>query len=225
MPRNIITVPPLPNGDDSGISIDITNSNRPKYHYKEPVVKARNITSGSTYIIANQIINKNLSRHQRKRNDYDGRDKFDLETLTQVLHHNHPSDVHESIMNNSTDLSYANLYHGDKKVRIEANGHIMAMLLYCKNVPKTFSKPQGWECVYNKSRILLYTEGSNLLSGDVTLFHYTNSLKVFRADIIGAESVLHRAKVNIEGVDYWRLLRGNWETMDSVHWDNYKGVY
>ena len=225
MPRNIITVPSLPNGEESGISIDITKKKRPPYRYYRKEVKVKNITSDSVTIVTNEIINKNLSRHQRKRYDYDNRDRFDLKTLSHILHYNHSSDVHDNIMSNSTELSYVNLYYGDKKVRIESNGHIMAMLLYCKNVPKTLSKPQGWECVYNKNRILLYTEGDNLLSGDVTLFNYTSLLKVFRVEVIGAEGILRGAKVNTEGVDYWRLLKGNWETMDSVHWDNYKGTY
>ena len=71
----------------------------------------------------------------------------------------------------------------------------------------------------------MYTTDDNLISGDVTLFRYGTPLRIVRAVFIGAERVLNYSTINIEGVDYWEYLKGNWETMDSVYWENYKATF
>ena len=101
----------------------------------------------------------------------------------------------------------------------------MAMILYCRNVPKLLSPPMGWKSIAGNNKIVLYTEGDDLISGDASLFRYNTSLKVYRAEVIGAEESLRYANINIEGVDYWEYLKGNWETMTSVHWGNYRATF
>jgi hypothetical protein len=225
MPREIITVPPLPDGTESGISIDITKKLRKPYNYTEPEIPLRDITLDSIDIVADEIINKNLTRHERKVNDYSNNGIIDIKTLAKVIHHNHSSEVHNSIVDNSSPISYVNLYYGDNKVRLESNGSIMAIVLYCRNIPKTIAPPSGWKYKRSGNKIVLYTEGDSLLNGDITLFTYITSLRVLKAEVIGAEEILYFANINTEAVDYYELLKGNWETMDSVYWENYKGVY
>ncbi|MAH46745.1 hypothetical protein CMI37_13030 [Candidatus Pacearchaeota archaeon] len=196
---------------------------RPIYKYIRKRISVKKITPAITGIIVNQIVKNNLSPHQKKIHNYNG--KFDLTTLTKVIHSNHSQEVHDSIMNNHIDISYVNLYYGNKRVRIESNGSIMAIVLYCRNIPRGVSHPRGWKSIVGNNKIVLYTEGDSLISGDVSLFHYNTSLRVYRAEVIGAEETLHYANINIEGVDYWEYLKGNWETMDSVHWNNYKETF
>jgi hypothetical protein len=197
----------------------------PQYRFriKRPTVKA--ITRKSVEVIANDMVKRNLTPYQRKKNDYDGTGKLNINTLAKVIHHNHSQEVHDSIMESHTDVSYVNLYYGNKEVRIESNGSIMAMVLYCRNIPRLFSPPNGWKSVIGNNKIVLYTEDDNLISGDVRLFRYNALLKIYRVEVIGAEETLHYASINIEGVDYWEYLKGNWETMTSVHWENLKGVF
>ena len=225
MSRDIITVPPLPNGTESGISIDITKKLRPPYIYRSKNIPTKEITPDSIEVVANEIVRKTLSRHQRKRNDYSGNGIIDIKTLAKVIHHNHSTEEHQNIIDNSITMSYVNLYYGDNKVRLESNGSIMAIVLYCRNIPRVILSPNGWKHKIGSNKIVLYTKGDNLLNGDITLFNYNTLLKVFRAEIISAEEVLHYANINIEGVDYYEYLKGNWETMDSVHWNNYKATF
>ena len=221
-----IELPPLPDGTPSGIFLEIPKKRkRPIYNYRRKVVISKEITSESTGTVANEIIKRRITPYQRKRNDYYNTGRLDINTLAKVIHHNHSQEVHDSIMNNHTDISYVNLYYGNKEVRIESNGSIMTIVLYCKNVPRLVSSPKGWKSVVGNNKIVLYTEGDNLISGDVSLFRYQTSLKVLKADIIGAKEKLHFAKINIEGVDDWGYLKGNWETMSSVHWENYKSTF
>ena len=221
-----IELPPLPDGTPSGVFLDTPKKRRrPIYNYRRRAIPTKGITPESTSIIANEIIKRTLTPHQRKRNDYYNTGRLDINTLAKVIHHNHSQEVHDSIMNSYTDISYVNLYYGNREVRIESNGSIMTIVLYCKNIPRLVSSPKGWKSVVGNNKIVLYTEGDNLISGDISLFRYQTSLRVLKADIIGAEEKLHSAKINIEGVDYWEYLKGNWETMDSVHWNNIKGVF
>ena len=225
MPREIITLPSLPNGEESGISLEIIKKKRNPYTYRKKEIISNDVTYESIGVIANQIVNNNLSEHQKKKNDYDGSGKINLKTLGEVIHSNHSDEVHNSIMNNSQEIYDVKLFYGDNKVRIESNGDVMAIALYCRNVPKNLSVLQGWECIYNKNKIVLYTENNNLINEEVELFNYTSSLRIYKAEVIGANKEIIRPSINLEGLDYWRLLEGNWETMDSVHWENYKGVY
>ena len=221
-----IELPSLPDGTPSGIFIDIPKKRkRPIYKYRRRTVTSKEITPESIDIVANEIVKKNLTLHQRKRNDYDDTGKLNINTLAKVIHHNHSQEIHDSIMESHIDISYVNLYYGDKVVRVESNGSIMAIVLYCRNVPRLISSPKGWKSVTGNNKIVLYTEGDNLISGDISLFHYNTSLRVYRAEVIGAEEILHYANINIEGVDYWEYLKGNWETMTSVHWENFKGTF
>ena len=176
-------------------------------------------------MITGEIVNRNLSTHRRKTIDYLDNGITNIKTLAKVLHLNHSREIHDNIMNNHTDISYVNLYYGNKEVRIESNGSIMAVVLYCRNVPRLVSSPRGWKSIIGNNKIVLYIEGDNLISGYVSLFNYNTSLRVYRAEVIGAEEKLHSAKLNIEGVDYWEYLKGNWETMDSVHWNNYRATF
>ena len=226
MPDNRIELPPLPDGTLSGIFIDIPKKrNSPIYNYKRKIIRPKKHSSESIGVIANEIAKRSLTPHQRKRNDYDNRGKLDINTLAKVIHHNHSEEVHDSIMNNHTDISYVNLYYGNKEVRVESNGSIMAIVLSCRNMSKVSSPIKGWKTITGNSKVVLYTEGDKLISGDVSLFRYNTSLRVYRAEVIGAEEKLHYAKISIEGVDYWEYLKGNWETMDSVHWGNYKATF
>ena len=221
-----IELPPLPDGTPSGVSFEMPKKRkRPIYNYRRRAIPAKDITPESTGIIANEIVRRSLTPHQRKRNDYDGTGNLNINTLAKIIHHNHSQEVHDSIMNSHTNISYVNLYYGNREVRIESNGSIMILILYCRNIPKLVSFPRGWKSVVGNNKIVLYTEGDNLISGDVSLFRYQTSLRVLKADIIGAEEKLHSAKINIEGVDYWEYLKGNWETMDAVHWENYKSTF
>ena len=221
-----IELPPLPDGTPSGVFLDTPKKRRrPIYNYRRRTIPTKDITPESTSIIANEIIKRNLTPHQRKRNDYYNTGRLDINTLAKVIHHNHSQEVHDSIMNSHTDISYVNLYYGNREVRVESNGSIMAIVLYCRNIPRLVSSPKGWKSVVGNNKIVLYTEGDNLISGGISLFRYQTSLRILKADIIGAEEKLHSAKINIEGVDYWEYLKGNWETMDAVHWENYKATF
>lgn len=221
-----IELPPYPDGTPSGIFIDTPRKRkRPIYKYRRRAVISKEITPESTGIIANEIAKRTLTPHQRRKNDYDGTGKLNINTLARVIHHNHSQEVHDSIMGNHTHISYVNLYYGNKEVRIESNGSIIAMVLYCRNAPRSTSSPKGWKSIIGNNKIVLYTEGNNLISGDISLFRYNTSLRVYRAEVIGAEEILHYANINIEGVDYWEYLKGNWETMTSVHWENFKGTF
>ena len=183
-----IELPPLPDGTPSGIFLEIPKKRkRPIYNYRRKVVISKEITSESTGTVANEIIKRRITPYQRKRNDYYNTGRLDINTLAKVIHHNHSQEVHDSIMNSHTDISYVNLYYGNKEVRIESNGSIMTIVLYCKNVPRLVSSPKGWKSVVGNNKIVLYTEGDNLISGDVSLFRYQTSLRVLKADIIGAE--------------------------------------
>ena len=221
-----IELPPYPDGTPSGIFIDTPKKRkRPIYKYRRRAVISKEITPESTGIIANEIVKRTLTPHQRKRNDYDGTGRLNINTLGKVIHHNHSQETHRNIISNNVDISYVNLYYGNKVVRIEPNGSIMAIVLYCRNVPRLISPPMGWKSVTGNNKIVLYTEGDNLISKNIDLFRYSTPLRIYRAEVIGAEESLHYANINIEGVDYWEYLKGNWETMDSVHWENYKGVF
>ena len=198
---------------------------RPIYNYRRMSVSSKEITPESINIISTEIVKKNLTLHQRKRNDYDGTGKLNINTLAKVIHYNHSQEVHDSIVSNHIDISYVSLYYGNREVRVKSNGSIMAIVLYCRNVPRLVSSPKGWKSVVGNNKIVLYTEDDNLITGDVSLFRYNTSLRVYRAEVIGAEEILHYANINIEGVDYWEYLKGNWETMTSVHWENYKATF
>ena len=225
MPREIITLPSLPNGEESGISLEIVKKKRVPYINSNKVIPTKKISSDSIDIIANQIVNNNLSVHQKKRNDYFNNGIMDIETLGKIIHNNHSSEIHNSIINNSEDISYVKLYYGDNKVRLESNGHIMAIILQCTNAPRKILAPTGWECVKNRNKILLYTDGDNLLNGSITLFNYTTSLRILKAKVIGSKNKVYSVDTYIEGVEYYQYLKGNWETMDSVNWENYKGTF
>tara|TARA_Y100000310_G_scaffold159923_1_gene159607 strand:+ start:396 stop:1076 length:681 start_codon:yes stop_codon:yes gene_type:complete len=226
MPNNTIELPPLPDGTPSGIVINVSEDiGRPVYTYEYKIISPKNITSDSVNVIANEIVERKLTPHQRRRNDYDGTGKLNINTLAKVIHHNHSPETHESIMNNHIDISHVNLYYGNKEVRVESNGSIMAVVLYTIHIPRLYSLAEGWKAVSGNNKIVIYTEGSELISGDVKLFNYTNHLRVFKAEVIGAEEILHNANINIEGVDYWEYLKSNWETMDSVNWEDYKAGF
>ena len=195
------------------------------YRFKVKSIPVKEITHKSVDIIANEIVKRNLTPHQRKRNDYDGTGIINIKTLAKVIHHNHSQETHDSIMNSHIDISYVNLYYGNSEVRVESNGGIMAIVLYCRNIQRLVSLHVGWKYIAGNNKIVLYTEGDSLISGDVSLFRYNTSFRVYRAEVIGAEEVLNYANINIEGVDYWEYLKGNWETMTSVHWENFKGTF
>ena len=221
-----IELPPYPDGTPSGLFIDTPKKRkRPIYKYRKRTIIPKEVTPEGIDVVANEIVKRTLTPHQRKRNDYDGTGKLNINTLASAIHHNHSQEVHGSIMGNHTEVSYVNLYYGNKEVRVESNGSIMAVVLYCRNVPRLVSSPRGWKAITGNNKIVLYTEGDNLILGDTSLFHYNTSLRVYRAEIIGAEESLHYANINIEGVDYWEYLKGNWETMDSVYWENYKATF
>ena len=193
--------------------------------YKKIAIR-KNISYDKTIpLIAEEITKKKLSNHKIKTIDYLDNNNINIKTLVEAIHLNHSPEIHNSIINNSHDIAYVKLFYGDNKVRIESNGHIMAIILQCKNVPKDLISLQGWECFYSNNKIVLYTKNNNLINGEVELFRYTSSLRIYKAEVVGANKQIIRPSINLEGLDYWRLLEGNWETMDSVHWENYKGVY
>ena len=227
-----IELPPLPDGTPSGVFLDTPKKRRrPIYNYRRREIPTKDIAPESISIVANEIAKKNLTTHQRKLHDYNNNGILNINALAKVIHYNHSQEVHNSIMNSHTDISYVRLYYGNDEVRVESNGSIMAMVLHCNNPLKTLSTPRGWKSTLGKDRIVLYTEWDNLISGDETLFRYKSSLKyrnpfkVLRAEVIGAEEKIYWAIIIPEGVDYWGYLRGNWETMTSVHWNNIKGVF
>ena len=221
-----IELPPLPDGTPSGVFLDTPKKRRrPIYNYRRRTIPTKEITPESAGIIANEIVKKNLTTHQRKRHDYNGTGNLNIYTLARVIHHNHSQEVHDSIMNNHIDISYGSLFYGNKEVRVKSNGSIMAIVLYCKNVPRLISPPRGWKSVVGNNKIVLYTEGDNLISGDISLFRYQTSLRIDKAEVIGAEEKMYPFGIEIEGVDYWEYLKGNWETMDAVHWENYKNTF
>ena len=70
---NRIEVPPLPDGTPSGIFIETPRKRkRPIYKYRRRKILSKEITPESIGIIANEIVKRTLTPHQRKRNDYDG---------------------------------------------------------------------------------------------------------------------------------------------------------
>ena len=198
----------------------------PIYKYKGRGGVTRKSTSESIGIIANNIVKNNLSPHQKSLHNYDGRGKLDILSLANVIKYNQSRDMKDSIIKKSTEISYVNLYYGNKEVRVESNGSVMTILLYCSNLPKNiFPAIKGWKSVIGNNKIVMYTTDDNLISGNVTLFRYGTPLRIVRAVFIGAERVLNYSTINIEGVDYWEYLKGNWETMDSVYWENYKATF
>ena len=93
-----IELPPLPDGTPSGIFLEIPKKRkRPIYNFTRRTVPVRDITPESTDILANEIVNRSLTPHQRKRNDYDGSGNLNIDTLVKVIHHNHSQEVHDSI--------------------------------------------------------------------------------------------------------------------------------
>ena len=72
---------------------------------------------------------------------------------------------------------------------------------------------------------MLFTKGNNLITGNVDLFNYSRKLRIIIAQVVNAKGAVREINVNIEGVDYWRLLKGNYSTMDTVRWNNMKGVF
>ena len=193
--------------------------------FKKLSIKKSSNYEKAIYLIANQLVFNNVSKHQQKRIDYLNNNTINLDTLSKAIHLNHTQELHNEIISNSTELSYAKLYYGNSKVRIESNGHIMAMALYCKNIPRNLTLPEGWEAIYNKHKIVLFTKGNNLITGNVDLFNYSRKLRIIIAQAVNAKGEVREINVNIEGVDYWRLLKGNYSTMDTVHWNKMKGVF
>ena len=193
--------------------------------FKKLSIKKSSNYEKAIYLIANQLVFNNVSKHQQKRIDYLNNNTINLDTLSKAIHLNHTQELHNEIISNSTELSYAKLYYGNSKVRIESNGHIMAMALYCKNIPRNLTLPEGWEAIYNKHKIVLFTKGNNLITGNVDLFNYSRKLRIIIAQVVNAKGAVREINVNIEGVDYWRLLKGNYSTMDTVRWNNMKGVF
>ena len=193
--------------------------------FKKLSIKKSSNYEKAIYLIANQLVFNNVSKHQQKTIDYLNNNTINLDTLSKAIHLNHTQELHNEIISNSTELSYAKLYYGNSKVRIESNGHIMAMALYCKNIPRNLTLPEGWEAIYNKHKIVLFTKGNNLITGKIDLFNYSRKLRIIIAQAVNAKGAVREINVNIEGVDYWRLLKGNYSTMDTVHWNNMKGVF
>ena len=107
--------------------------------FKKLSIKKSSNYEKAIYLIANQLVFNNVSKHQQKRIDYLNNNTINLDTLSKAIHLNHTQELHNEIISNSTELSYAKLYYGNSKVRIESNGHIMAMALYCKNIPRNLS--------------------------------------------------------------------------------------
>ena len=217
-------IPPFPDGTPSGKTIDTERRPRPVYKYYKKKMSAKEISHDSTKLIANQMVENWMTPHQKKRNAYSGSGTINIKTLAKGIHHNHTPEVHQSIMRDSRELLYANLYYGGGKVRIESNGSVMAIFLHCRNTPHTVTGLQGWKTIVRNNRILLYTEKNNLISGDVNLFKYATPLRIFKAEIVGADEKINFANINIENVDYWEYL-GVWETLTDVPWENYKGEF
>jgi len=198
----------------------------PIYKYKSGRISVKRPTPESIDIIADNIIKNNLSPHQKAIHNYDARGKLDILTLVNVIQYNQSRNMKDNIVKNYAKLSDVSLYYGNEEVRIESIGSIMAILLYCNNTPKKILPPtKEWKSVIGGNKIVMYTTGDNLISGDISLFRYNSPLRITRAVFIGADRVLNYATINIEGVDYWKYLKGNWETMDSVHWENYKSTF
>ena len=198
----------------------------PIYRYGGRGGVTRKSTPESIGIIANNIVKNNLSPHQKSLHNYDGRGKLDILSLANVIKYNQSRDMKDSIIKKSTEISYVNLYYGNKEVRVGSNGSVMTILLYCSNLPKNiFPAIKGWKSVIGNNKIVMYTTDDNLISGSVSLFRYNSPLRITRAVFIGTERILRTATINIEGVDYWEYLKGNWETMTSVYWENYKATY
>ena len=198
----------------------------PIYKYGSYSGRTKRSTPKSIGIIANHIIKNNLSPYERNLYNHDGRRKLDILSLANVIKYNQSKDMKDSIIKNNAELSNVSLYYGNKEVRVESNGSIMTILLYCRNIPRSIQPSiKGWESVVGRNKIIMYTTEDNLISGDISLFRYSSPLRISSAVFIGAERVLNYATINIEGVDYWEYLKGNWETMGSVHWENYKANF
>ena len=208
---NRIELPPLPDGTPSGVYFEMPKKRkRPIYNYRRRAIPAKDITLESTGIIANEIVRRSLTPHQRKRHDYNGTGNLNIYTLAKVIHNNHSQEIHDNIMNSHIDISYGSLFYGNKEVRIDPNGSVMAIILYCRNTPRLISPPEGWKFVIANNKIVLYTEGDNLISSDVVLFNYNTTLRIHKAEVIGAEEKMYPFAIAIEGVDYWEYLLGNW---------------
>ena len=200
------------------------SSKNPFDKHKRLFIKKSSNYSYSIPAIATHIARGNISKHRLKTIDYLDNGNINIKTLARAMHLNHSPDIHSKIMESHTDISNVNLYYGNKEGRFESNGSIMAIVLYCRDIPKNIPTLKGWNVVTGGHKAVFYTEGDNLISGNFSLFRYQKNPTIKRVEVIGAEEILHYAYINIEGVDYWEYLKGNWETMDSVHWNNYRAT-
>jgi hypothetical protein len=198
---------------------------RHPYRYRKRPFSVYDISQERIAIIAEDIANKNLSAHQRQRYNYNNTGRVDIETLSKAIHLNHSTELHNNIIKNYGELTYANLFFGSKVVRIQSDGGIMVIVLSCSNPPKKLKPPSGWNVSLGKDKITLYTTGDSLISGEVDLFRYNTHLRISGAQLIGSNGVKINPVIKIEGVDYWPFLKGNWETMDGADWTRYKGEF
>ena len=74
-------------------------------------------------------------------------------------------------------------------------------------------------------KIILWTETGDLY-GEGVIFRYSGSIKIIKAKAVSwSSSEVSMGKSIAIGLDHWEMLKGNWETMDSVHWDMLKVTY
>lgn len=199
----------------------------PLYRYgSRSPVSSKPINLNSIHIVAADIVKNNLSPYQRSLYAINDSGNLDIATLVKFIKYNQPKDMRANIINKATEISDVKLFYGDRKVRIESDGSIMAIILtltgYSSNI---YNNIKGWRLKSGRNKIIMYTTGDNLISGDVTILRYNSPVKITRATFIGVEETKKTAIIRIEGIDSWEYLKGNYETMTSVHWEKYKALY
>tara|TARA_Y100000310_G_scaffold324022_1_gene385305 strand:- start:1733 stop:2128 length:396 start_codon:yes stop_codon:yes gene_type:complete len=112
-------------------------------------------------------------------------------------------------------ITFAKIWYGDNIVSIESDG-ACAVELYYKGEPymSTILNHRIGE-----NKILIWNEYDKTFP-DGRLFTYGGSLKIIRATAIDWDLNTVIAKLTIENIHLWPLMKGDWAT--SGKWDSYR---
>ncbi len=119
-------------------------------------------------------------------------------------------------------LTRASVWYGNSSIRVASDGFCAFEMWYIGD--PIFRRTSHVHMLQGKSKLLLWVNHNKIIT-DSNLVNYSGSLKILKVKVSDWDlNVLH-ASLNIEGVDYWTYLKGNWETMDGVPWELYTGTF
>ena len=105
-------------------------------------------------------------------------------------------------------ITTAKIWYGDRDVRLESDGVCALEIFFTGNPVCTVNRKFNYKL--GSRKLLLWADYQETYTNE-TLFTYVGKLKILRVKAIDWDLNIVSAKLNIENVHLWELIKSDWD--------------